>query len=995
MNKNIYDKYFKGINELTIKNGKAYFDNNAINNIKIDNKGPIQSISISVNGYNSTVEFTKDKIFSMNCQCIIGKSGVCCKHIAAAIFSYIDKISMDDDQEIYNIFNKYTNDNNIKKSFIELYKMNQVFILKIKTFNIDIECIDIDSVKNVLNNYLSMNKILENMIIDGKQDSNKLQNKLYSKLDVLKMLYDLSKEKDKNIISKIDLRVLLEKISNLALFNINDTNYDYELIYHESKEINVQVAKTSLGYIINSDVIDGTYITINDNNFFFIIKNDKKILWFYSQWNEKDNPNLIFKLNLRTKIEKNFNDKIEEITNSSYFKANIIGQSIIQKNKPKIEFSFDFNKKVCILELFFSKQYIKKYFSKYSNEFIYKNDDYIYFETNSILVINDIFKKIKEIKKNENIHIKIDQSLIKTKKRKINYGFTKINNAIKLNIFNNDVTNESLRKIFHAYNSGKKYVLIDNILYNTEDFDFDSLKLNLENLGLNEKKYEDLSYEIDEREVFYINSKFLDNDLSNIIKKFNDEISSFKYVNKEKAPQLKDYQIYGVNWLISILSISNGCILGDEMGLGKTIQTIHMLKYFYINNNKPTLIIVPLTLISNWENEFNKFFPEKKLIKLIGTKAERISTIGNISDNNIYITTYSLIRNDINYLIKKEFLNVILDEGQYIKNNSTIWTKEIKKIKTKNRVILSGTPIENNLLELWSIFDFILPGYLPYLKKFKTEYATQDVTENKLYELSLKIKPFILQRTKQEFLDLPDKQFHNIYVTMTDNEKLLYKDLLNNLKQEIVFSVDEKNNIIKNKIEILALITKLRQFCCSAKLLGYENQNESKLKECISLIEKILRNDPKSKIVIFSNFKSMLEILDQELKKRHHFTLLMTGDNKRNERDKIIEDFKNNLKNNILLVSLKVGGVGLNLTFANNVIIYNPWWNDSAESQATDRLHRIGQLNEVNVYRLIYKNSIESNIEVLKKNKIDIINKTFNQLNYDDLIKILGEYNEK
>ena len=155
------------------------------------------------------------------------------------------------------------------------------------------------------------------------------------------------------------------------------------------------------------------------------------------------------------------------------------------------------------------------------------------------------------------------------------------------------------QKIFHAYNIGKKYIIIDNTLYDTEGFDFDSLKLNLENLGLDEKKYEDLSYEIDEREIFYINSKFLDNDLSSIIKKFNDEISSFKYVSKEKAPQLKEYQIYGVNWLISILSISNGCILGDEMGLGKTIQTIHMLKYFYTKSNKPTLIIVPLTLISN------------------------------------------------------------------------------------------------------------------------------------------------------------------------------------------------------------------------------------------------------------------------------------------------------------------------------------------------------------------------------------------------------------
>ncbi len=985
-----YRNLLLGINELTVKNAEKLLEEDSSSNITFDLTDPIHSIAMYSNGFYTKVEFKEDRIFSHDCQCVVGKNGVICKHIVAAILTYIQKMENSESTDLSRLLAKITDNASLIKAIISLENIEFIFEILIKPFSLSVDIIDNEYVNFVIKNYAAMSKVINTALISEniKEACKKKLIFIENKLHVLKKIYNVYEHYNKeNVINKIDLEEFLLGIDRLCKFNINNISNALPLEHHESKEIDINVARTSLGFVITNNIQSGTFLVIGERNFFFLIYEDK-IQWFVSDWSESENPNLLFKLNFKSKNEDLFFTKIEEIKNTSYFKPVLHGDLLIQRTKPKVDLFYDFNAKLCVLEIENNNKLAKKYFSKFVDDFQFEPNT-CWYETNKKREIAEIFAQIKKIKKNENVIVRVDEALTRKKHHELKYQFSPSKSGlIDLNI-KADVDESILEKVYGAYRKDEQFIMVGNELYNTDDFEFDKLKLNLEDIGIT--KDASLSTEIEMENVFYLSSQFDDDYLRDIVDKFNADVTKYKYVKPKEAPLLKEYQLYGVNWLASILNMSHGCILGDEMGLGKTIQAIHLLKYQYKEKNDPTLIILPLSLITNWVEEFHKFYPDAHVVTISGAKEEREEIINNLESNTFYITTYNLIKNDIELLVKKKFLNVILDEGQYIKNFATGWTKEIKKIKSVNRIILSGTPIENNLLELWSIFDFIMPGYLGTVNEFKRNYYSVDVQEKKLFELSLKIKPFILQRKKIDYLDLPNKKINNVYVKMSDSERNIYDTLLSNFKDTLEVSVDQDQNIVKNRIEILALITKLRQFCCSSQLINIFDEDDSKLNECIHLIETIQAKDPKAKIVLFSNFKSMLELIDKELTNRKNKPLLITGDNKRSDRDAIIEKFKDDQQSNILLISLKVGGVGLNLNFANNVILYNPWWNESAESQAMDRLHRIGQEQEVNVYKLLYENSIESNIEKLKKNKIDIINKTFNQLNFKDLLKLIQE----
>ncbi len=985
-----YKNLLKGINELTVKNAENLLLEDKGSNIQFDLNGPIHSISMYSNGFYTKVEFDKEKVLTHDCQCVIGKNGVVCKHVVAAILTYIEKMENSESTEIHKFLYKFTDNLNIIKLITHLEFSEFLFEVIIKPFSLRIEVLEEEFVNLLSKEYKNIVKII-NSAINSPDITSSLAHKISSiekKLNIVKHISNIHEQNgNDNVINKIDLEEFLKGIDRIAKFNINNQSYALSLEYHQSKEVDINVTKTSLGYVITNNISSGTFIVIGERNYFFLIYPDK-IQWFSSDWVNEENPNLLFKLNFKSKSEELFFNKLDEIKNATYFKPIIHSNLFIERSVSKVELYYDFNQKTCTLEIVNNNKLASKYFSKFSDDFNYEAN-YCWYETNNRKEIAEIFKQLKKVKKNENILVKVDEALTRKKPHQLHYSFSPSKVGLIDLTVKSDVDEETLKKIYKAFNNNEQYVLAGNQLYNTDDFDFEQLKLNLDDIGI--KDSDELTTEIDIEKVFYLSSQFDDDNLRKIVDDFNETTNNNKFVKQKEAPLLKNYQLYGVNWLINILSISNGCILGDEMGLGKTIQAIHMLKYQYKKDQKQTLIILPLSLISNWINEFEKFYPDANVVTITGSKEEREEIIKTMKPNTIYITTYNLIKNDISLLVKHEFLNVILDEGQYIKNFATGWTKEIKRIKSENRIILSGTPVENNLLELWSIFDFIMPGYLGSLAEFKRTYNTVDVQEKKLYELSLKIKPFILQRKKIDYLDLPNKKINNIYIKMSRGERKIYDALLADFKDTLQMSIDKDNNIVKNRVEILSLITKLRQFCCSAQLINIFDQDDSKLDECINLIESIQTKNPKSKIVLFSNFKTMLEIINTNLIKRNNKPLLITGDNKRSERDETIKKFKEDSNHNVLLISLKVGGVGLNLNFANNVILYNPWWNESVESQAMDRLHRIGQEDIVNVYKLIYENSVESNIEKLKQNKIDIINKTFNALNFKDLLKLIQE----
>lgn len=411
---------------------------------------------------------------------------------------------------------------------------------------------------------------------------------------------------------------------------------------------------------------------------------------------------------------------------------------------------------------------------------------------------------------------------------------------------------------------------------------------------------------------------------------------------------------------------------------GKTIQLLAVIqKYIETTENpKPSIVVCPSSLSLNWKNEIEKFAPNIKTLVIHGGAEERKSQIESIEKYNLVITSYDLLKRDIEIYENQnyEFKYIIADEAQYIKNNNTQNAKTIKEIKSETRFALTGTPIENSLSELWSIFDFIMPGYLYNYKKFKELYETPIVKENSewaIKRLKMLIEPFILRRTKKEVLtELPDKTITVLNNEMQDEQLKIYMSYLANARREVNQEL-QANGFEKSQMKILALLMRLRQICCHPSLFLSNYRGESsKLNQCMELIKDAIMSG--HKILLFSGYSSMLEIIENELKKENIKYFKLTGQTKVGDRIKLVDEFNNNNEIKIFLISLKAGGTGLNLIGADMVIHYDPWWNLSAENQATDRTYRIGQKKNVQVYKLITKDSIEERIYELQEKKANL-----------------------
>ena len=410
------------------------------------------------------------------------------------------------------------------------------------------------------------------------------------------------------------------------------------------------------------------------------------------------------------------------------------------------------------------------------------------------------------------------------------------------------------------------------------------------------------------------------------------------------------------------------------MGLGKTVQMLSVIVDYAKNKDrKPSLVVSPSSLTLNWQNEVKKFTNKLKTIVIRGTLQERKYLIENIKDYDLVITSYDLLKRDIDIYKEKDyrFKYVIADEAQYLKNSNTKNAKAIKQIKADTRYALTGTPIENSLAELWSIFDFIMPGYLFTCRKFKNLYETPIVKENDekaMQKLKMLIEPFILRRNKKEVLtELPEKTVTVMNNEMNEEQRNLYLNYLARAKQELAEQI-KLNGYENTHMQILAALTRLRQICCHPSLFieGYKD-GSSKLDQCIEIIQDAITGG--HKILLFSGYTSMFEIIEKELKKRNIVYFKLTGSTKVDDRIRLVDEFNENPEIKVFLISLKAGGTGLNLTGADMVIHYDPWWNVSTENQATDRAYRIGQKNNVQVYKLITKNSIEEKIYELQEKK--------------------------
>ena len=466
--------------------------------------------------------------------------------------------------------------------------------------------------------------------------------------------------------------------------------------------------------------------------------------------------------------------------------------------------------------------------------------------------------------------------------------------------------------------------------------------------------------------------------------------------------QLRDYQLTGVSWLQFLSKNQLGGILADDMGLGKTLQVLaHLLLEKQQGRlTTPCLIVVPTSLLSNWQTEIKKFTPNLNALLLSGNQRNKLYP--QIQAYDIIIMSYGVMSRDINILKDYNFYQLILDEAQTIKNAKTRAAKSASSLNTELRLCLSGTPIENHLGELWSLFHFLMPGFLGQQKQFEQLYQIpierlKDQERQK--ELSHRVSPFMLRRTKAEVAtELPKKTEIVQLIELNDSQANLYEALRLSMNSEIQSAFNKSNSDAPNKIIIGNALLRLRQVCCHPALLKLDsieaNQESAKLNWLTTVIPNMIEEG--RKILLFSSFTTMLDLIKTHLSKLGIKSLMLTGKTAASKRGGLIESFQSG-DIPIFLISLKAGGAGINLTAADTVIHFDPWWNPAAESQASDRAHRIGQNKNVFVYKLISKGTIEQRIHNLQKHKHDLaqsilsaqgsITSVLNQSNWQEFLR--------
>ena len=568
------------------------------------------------------------------------------------------------------------------------------------------------------------------------------------------------------------------------------------------------------------------------------------------------------------------------------------------------------------------------------------------FKINRIINSKDIISYLKE--KNDGIYFSYEIEELDYEELGYAYdeykkgrNFYKTRNNNFLDLRDNGVREFllTIEELNFLYNVHKKEVYVDK--FNL---------LHLENKITNNK-------------IPYINGSEVINSIFDKLKGKRDR--EYRIPETLKA-SLRDYQKKGYSWLRTIEELGLGAILADDMGLGKTIQTITLL---LSKPEKKSLIITPTVVLYNWKSEFEKFAPSLKVGIIHGSLKERRNIINNYNDYDVLLTTYGTFKRDLELYEGIVFDFCIIDEAQNIKNKSAKVTKAVKEIKANCKIALTGTPIENNLLELWSIFDFIMPQYLFSEEKFKEKFIKG--TEKELLELKNMISPFILRRLKEEVLEeLPEKIEKEYIVPMSAKQKQLYTRYLKEVKKKLK---EDKHN----KVVIFSYLTKLRQLCLDPSILIDDfKEGSSKIKAVFEIVKESL--EANKKIIIFSQFTSVLKKIGGKLEEDEVKYLYLDGSTKAKDRITLVNEF-NNQDKHIFLISLKAGGVGLNLTAANIVIHFDPWWNPAVEDQATDRAYRIGQKNIVEVIKLIAKDTIEEKIVALQENKKELINKIIDE----------------
>ena len=780
---------------------------------------------------------------------------------------------------------------------------------------------------------------------------------LYNGIYYEKIFYSLNKE-EKEIKFSIDENKVITMSPTIAR---QDLIYAKDGVYYIDK-LNKTLSLIKGGEQINS-ILD-FFLSFNEND----IENNEE---FFLKYIYKGNEELI-------SIPESINKLSENYQNIEIYidmEENILTKKIIVKENglPIEESKYS---KITVENLNFIDNLFKSF--KFVDNKIEKDEDIYNFLIADISPLQSICTiYLSEHIKTKNIINFPKQNL------RIDYGSSMIEAFWAESSF----SNEELEKIYNALKKKKKFVqLKNNQIINIQNENAQEFYNISEGLRLDKTKLTN-----EQKTNFYNAFKAInaieDNKVKDYFIKVIDEVKDFKNNKLDLSninAKLRDYQIDGVNWMATLVKHNLCGILADDMGLGKTLQTIALLNID--KTNVPSLIVCPKSLIFNWYNEFLKFDPNTKVIKIFGTQEERKQIINNIKPNEhvIYITSYDSLRIDLekyNYT----FQYLILDEAQAIKTFTSKKSRSVKQIKSNHRFALTGTPIENSALELWSIFDFLMPGYLDDIDVFKKRFETEEEYKNMIAK---RVSLFILRRTKKDVLnDLPDKIERVIEAEMTTEQRKAYDAYCQVAKK----ALGQSSSIF----EILPYLMRLRQICVEPSMFIENYSGKSgKMDLIYDYINALIKEG--HKILIFSQFVKALNIVENHLNKEKIKYYLLTGETKAEERVILCDKF-NNDKTPLFLISLKAGGNGLNLTGADTVIHIDPWWNAAVQDQATDRAHRIGQKNNVTVLKFICENSIEEKVIELQNMKKDLIDslissneKSILQLTHDDIKFLLN-----
>lgn len=571
----------------------------------------------------------------------------------------------------------------------------------------------------------------------------------------------------------------------------------------------------------------------------------------------------------------------------------------------------------------------------------------------------------------------------------VSIGVSIESGLLELEISSTELTQDELLEILQQYQRKKKFFRLRNgDFLKLEEQGLEELANLLEAAHISPKEFVRGKMELPLYRAFYLDKMLercegvytdRDSHFKELVKNFKTIEDSDYVIPQELRKILRKYQKYGFRWLRTLAGCGLGGILADDMGLGKTLQVIAVLLAANKEGVKdPALVVTPASLVYNWQEEFAQFAPQLRVGVIVGNQTQRQELLESYRQWDVLITSYDLLKRDVAEYEDKRFSCEVIDEAQYIKNHATAAAKSVKVIHSSVRYALTGTPIENRLSELWSIFDYLMPGFLYSYEVFKRELETP-IVKNKdaaaTERLKRMVSPFILRRLKKDVLkDLPDKLEEVYYAKMEETQRQLYDAQVVHMKKLLKGQSDE--SFRRNKLQVLAEITKLRQICCDPSLFleNYSGQS-AKRETCMELIQSAVEGE--HKLLLFSQFTSMLALLEQELTAKGIPYYKITGETPKEQRMELVRRF-NQDSTPVFLISLKAGGTGLNLTGADIVIHYDPWWNLAVQNQATDRAHRIGQTKVVSVYKLIVKNSIEERILRMQEEKKNLADEILN-----------------